>query len=214
MAFLDGIGKKLSVTGKGAVQQAKNYTEVTRLKGLIAEHTKRIESLYCEIGKDYYEKHSEDLAAENRDRMEQIQAFYEQIDQWEEQIQEIRESVRCPQCGAMVLSSARFCNECGYEMGSEAKESMPAGLVCPSCGTPVSRDMKFCVSCGAKLSFEEPDAAAGEEPDVGRHCPVCGTPVDETMLFCVSCGTRLEPVTPTVGADGTQAPPPATQTTT
>ena len=214
MAFFDEIGKKISVTGKGAVQQAKNYTEMSRLKGLVAENRKRIESLYCEIGKDYYEKHREDLTAENRDRMEAIQSFYEQIGQWEEQIKEIRESVRCPQCGAMVPASSRFCNECGYEMGSEARENVPAGEVCPSCGTPISRDMKFCVSCGAKLSFEEPDAATEEELDAGRRCPVCGSPVDESMLFCVSCGTRLEPVTPTAGADGTQAPPPATQITT
>lgn len=214
MAFFDELSKKITVTGRGAVQQAKNYTEVTRLKGLAAENTKRIEGLYCEIGKDYYEKHSQDPEAENKDRMEAIRALYEQIGQWDEQIKVIRESVQCPQCGAMVPASSRFCNECGYEMGSEARAAVPSGLVCPSCGTAVDRDMKFCISCGTKLSFEEPAATLAKEPAAGRRCPVCGNGVDESMLFCISCGTKLEPVTPAVGADGTQAPPPATQTTT
>lgn len=141
----------------------------------------------------YYEKHGDDPESEHRERMETIRTLYEQIAQWEEQIKEIRESVRCPQCGAMVPAASRFCNECGHEMGSEAREQASAGLVCPSCGTAVVREMKFCLSCGAKLSFEEPAPAPAEEPTApDAKCPVCGTPVDASMQFCVACGTKLK----------------------
>ena len=62
--------------------------------------------------------------------------------------------LRCPQCGAVVVAGAAFCQTCGDRL---AEESKPA---------PVN----FCVQCGAQLR------------DGARFCPMCGKTVPEASL--------------------------------
>jgi len=59
---------------------------------------------------------------------------------------------RCPQCGAVVVTGAAFCQTCGERL---AEASKPA---------PVN----FCVQCGAQLR------------EGARFCPMCGKTVPET----------------------------------
>ncbi len=48
----------------------------------------------------------------------------------------------CPNCGVPVVPGARFCTQCGSEVGK----------VCPGCGAIVSPGDRFCASCGRDLS--------------------------------------------------------------
>ena len=59
MAFLDEIGKKISQTGQDMMQKTKDTAESMKLNGAIADEEKRIQTLYLEIGKKYYELHAE-----------------------------------------------------------------------------------------------------------------------------------------------------------
>lgn len=48
----------------------------------------------------------------------------------------------CPNCGAKVSKSAKFCSECGTKI--------PAKKFCAECGKELSATAKFCPECGAK----------------------------------------------------------------
>ena len=50
----------------------------------------------------------------------------------------------CPSCGSEVLSTSKFCNECG--------EKLPVNKFCPECGNKVDASSKFCPECGHKLN--------------------------------------------------------------
>ncbi len=53
-------------------------------------------------------------------------------------------NVPCPQCGASVKSTSKFCPECGTKM-------VPDKIACPQCGAEVGANVKFCPECGTKL---------------------------------------------------------------
>ena len=52
-------------------------------------------------------------------------------------------TVACPKCGTANPASARFCNNCGTQLGGPQK--------CPACGHENPAGAKFCNNCGAKL---------------------------------------------------------------
>ena len=49
----------------------------------------------------------------------------------------------CPNCGAGISASAKFCQECGQKIAKKA--------FCIECGAEVGASAKFCPSCGTKL---------------------------------------------------------------
>jgi class 3 adenylate cyclase len=58
--------------------------------------------------------------------------------------------VTCATCGASASDEARFCANCGAELGRR----------CPTCGAAVTDADRFCASCGTPLSEATPIATA------------------------------------------------------
>jgi hypothetical protein len=57
---------------------------------------------------------------------------------------------RCPNCGATVGPSAKFCGSCGKTIAPPAAGA-PRSLFCANCGQPVKPGAKFCGGCGSRL---------------------------------------------------------------
>jgi len=51
------------------------------------------------------------------------------------------DAINCPNCNAVVPSSAKFCTECGAKMKP----------VCKNCNKELPAGTKFCPECGTKL---------------------------------------------------------------
>jgi membrane protease subunit (stomatin/prohibitin family) len=49
----------------------------------------------------------------------------------------------CPKCGAQIAANARFCNNCGVQLGR--------GKNCPKCNTRVPPGSRFCPNCGTQV---------------------------------------------------------------
>jgi membrane protease subunit (stomatin/prohibitin family) len=49
----------------------------------------------------------------------------------------------CPKCGAQIAANARFCNNCGVQLGG--------GKTCPKCNTQVPPGSRFCPNCGTQV---------------------------------------------------------------
>ena len=56
--------------------------------------------------------------------------------------------VICPNCGARVPATSKFCPECGKTLTPPAAGAM----TCPNCGKSISAGSKFCPECGKKLA--------------------------------------------------------------
>ncbi len=152
MSFLDQIGKKISDAGQGVVQSTKNFADVTKLNGMISDEEKKISVLYGNIGKAYYARHKADNSAEELDSINAINEAFKNIEQYKEQIKQIKGVKVCENCGAELAIGASFCTNCGAQVTqSQAAPSAEGSSVCPNCGKPVAPGSKFCTNCGSKM---------------------------------------------------------------
>jgi len=62
----------------------------------------------------------------------------------------------CPNCGASISATARFCILCGTDVYL-SRTRVPPTLRCPSCGTENKQGSRYCEGCGTALH----DAQAG-----------------------------------------------------
>lgn len=153
MDFFERMGKKISDAGQGVSQQAKNLMEVSQLNSSISENERKITQLYQLMGQLYYEKHKNDAAAEEKDKLDEISRLYDEIFQQKEKIKEIKGIVKCMNCGAEVVSNSAFCNVCGAKMQSAftANTQAASGRICPNCQALVGDNDAFCMNCGIRL---------------------------------------------------------------
>lgn len=75
------------------------------------------------------------------------------------------ESCQCPNCGAVHVSSDKFCPECGMAIRSHE---------CARCGATTEPDWEICPQCGQNLHAE--------------CCSFCGAKTDRGDTFCPECG--------------------------
>lgn len=156
MAFFDEIGKKLNVAGQEAAQQAKNFTDVTKLNSKISEKERKINQLYALIGQHYYENHRDDASSEEPQLIYEISVLINEIYQCREEIRQIKGIQQCQNCGAEVPSASVFCNNCGARVVSEIQNTATSNntdvMMCPNCNAVVKSGSAFCTKCGAKFN--------------------------------------------------------------
>ncbi len=146
MAFFDKITKAT----QDAVRGAKDMTDVVRLNSLISEEKKKMEAVFSQIGKAYYDGHEGDVPEEFAGYFASVKEIKENMDKYNEDIKRIKGTKICEKCGAENLSTAAFCNNCGAPMESVDK-SDDTHKKCPNCGASIEPDAVFCTSCGTKL---------------------------------------------------------------
>lgn len=154
MAFLDGIGKKLSQTGQDVVKKTRNFADSTKYSGMIADEEKAIGELFFQIGQTYYSLHRENPEAALTDLVGQVNGTYDRIEQYQEQINLLNGGRKCPRCGAVVPDNGIFCTACGGRFQEQLQvncqpEENPAEHFCPACGVRLGAGMAFCTNCGA-----------------------------------------------------------------
>ena len=187
MAFFENLGKKISDASQGAAQQAKNFSEVTKLNGSISEKEKKISHLYQAIGEAYYAQHKDDPNAEELEKIDEIKTLTAEIEKCRNEINKIKGIVKCSNCGAEVNAGAVFCSTCGSKMPQEQKEeeAVPEGMRrCPGCDAVVPKENLFCTQCGMKLEpeqSEEPVESAEEAPAEEVVESTEAAPAEETV---------------------------------
>ena len=202
MAFLDDI-----------MQKTKDTTESMKLSTAIASEEKRIQALYLEIGKKYFELHADSYESALEEEVLCIKEANTKIEAYNEQIKRLKGIVRCAVCGGDVPYGAPFCSSCGSKMLNEntvepAAESNVRR--CTHCGLPLNDGAGFCTNCGTKAEAPAPVVEAPApvvetpapvvEAPAAPACPNCGAPVAEGMAFCVNCGTKIGAPTPAAPA--------------
>lgn len=198
MALFEQIGKKLTDASQGVVKQTRNLTDTTRLNMKISENKKKMSQLLFEMGNDYYTKHRKDMDCEEQGYIDQVNALFYEIIEWQKEIEEIKASETCKVCGSRITEGASFCMSCGTKLGvdevEETEEVETSVRKCPVCGACADDDSVFCISCGTKLENDADehfdDEYEAEEAPV-RTCPVCGTEAEDDDIFCMICGTKL-----------------------
>lgn len=186
MAFLDGIGKKLSQTGQDVMKKTRNFADSTKLTGMIADEERNINALYPQIGKAYYDLHKNDPEYALSELVAAVNDAFARIEQLKDQIAAINGGQKCPRCGANVPEGGMFCNSCGAKMPPKVTVEAGAsvGMIrCTNCGAQIPGDQRFCVYCGTEV-------VAPSEPQT-KVCGNCGKEMEENAAFCTGCGSPM-----------------------
>ena len=116
MAFLDELGKKISHAGQSAVQKGKELADIAKINSAVYDEEKKIDDNYREIGKLYYSLHGEDPDVDFAAMIAAIHESESKINEYKQQLKDIKGVVCCEKCGAEVSSNAAFCSACGAPM--------------------------------------------------------------------------------------------------
>lgn len=57
--------------------------------------------------------------------------------------------MKCKKCGASMLATDKFCNQCGWKVEKKAR--------CPECGAALRDGAKFCPECGRMIGEDSSD---------------------------------------------------------
>ncbi|MBR0093234.1 MAG: zinc ribbon domain-containing protein [Lachnospiraceae bacterium] len=192
--ILDDLGKKLSEAGKSTLAKTREMSSVSKLNSAIRAEERTQESLFMQLGKEYYTLHEDAVGGDFADIVREIRESKERSAELAEQINEIRGIRICPECGAEVPLGAIFCNICGVklpEYEAPEREGKQVTERCPGCGREVHETDKFCLTCGTKIEREEietvedaetisaPEETAEERPHDPEKEVFSGEVVDE-----------------------------------
>ena len=197
MSFFDKIGEKISQTSQSAAQKTRNTAETIRLKGLVSEEKKRINSAQLEIGKIYYEAYYESAQPPFQEFVNSIKESEVKIEAYTEQIKQLKGVLKCVSCGGENPHDAPFCSSCGIAIETEntvisAENSSKSQ--CRSCGNQLAENVAFCTSCGTKVATAS-EVEIITELDAEMKNPIC-LGCEEEMepddSFCLNCGQKVD----------------------
>lgn len=195
MAFFESLGKKASEATAKAAQQAKVFSETSKLNSLISEEEKKINGNYYELGKLYAAIHQNDYEENFAGMITAIAASERKIKAYRAQILEVKGVMHCQKCGAEVAKGSAFCSSCGNPMPKNETVDLSKCDKCAQCGALVEKGMRFCTTCGSPMSA--PVVAPAEQPNVpeaaATHtCPKCNAVLEADALFCTECGEKIQ----------------------
>ena len=120
MAIWDNITKKAAQISEKAVKQAKDLSEVAKLKIQIVEAEKTAEDAYAQLGRLYAAAHPEDFEEGFASLIAAAANAEQTIKTLRQQLRDAKGVAVCEKCGAEVAKDAAFCSACGAEMPKPA----------------------------------------------------------------------------------------------
>ena len=120
MAIWDDIMKKAAALSEKAVKQAKDLSEVAKLKLQIAEAEKAADDAYAKLGRLYAAAHAEDCEEAFAAEMAAAVNAEQTVKTLKGQLHDAKGVAVCEKCGAEVAKDAAFCSTCGAEMPKPA----------------------------------------------------------------------------------------------
>ena len=155
MAIWDDIAKKAAALSDKAVKQARDLSEVAKLKLQIAEAEKAVEDSYTQLGRLYAAAHRSDYEEGFASVMAAVTNAEQTVKTLHQQLQDAKGVTVCEKCGAEVAKDAAFCSACGAEIPKPAPvEAEVVTEEAPTEETPAE-----------EAPAEEPEAPAAEVTD-------------------------------------------------
>ena len=155
MAIWDDIAKKAAALSDKAVKQARDLSEVAKLKLQIAEAEKAVEDSYTQLGRLYAAAHRSDYEEGFASVMAAVTNAEQTVKTLHQQLQDAKGVTVCEKCGAEVAKDAAFCSACGAEIPKPAPvEAEVVTEAAPAEETPAE-----------EAPAEEPEAPAAEVTD-------------------------------------------------
>lgn len=113
---------------KKVAQRTSNVINQTKLTFAVNEAQNKVKDAYSEIGKIMYKKHLDGLETDEiySELLEKIDKLMDEISMLNDKIAELKNSLKCPECGAFNSVDSEYCSKCGAQLSSddEAEEDV------------------------------------------------------------------------------------------
>lgn len=119
MAFFEELGKTLTKVGEATVQKTKEVADFTKANAKILEIQNKLDKAYTEVGKKYLELHPANDEEDMKAVVDAVYLLEDQLKELKKQLQELKGTVKCENCGTESDAEAVFCSKCGKELKKE-----------------------------------------------------------------------------------------------
>ena len=167
MSFINKLGEKLAQTSQSAAQKTKSTAETLKLKGMISDEEKKINNVYQQIGKVYYETCGNNPEESFVELISKIKDSEEKISSCVDQIRHLKGTITCQECNGEVPEGSAYCCTCGSPIPT-AVVADEEDNTCDQCGFVASDDLLFCTNCGNSL---KPPIEQTDETLLVEHVP-------------------------------------------
>lgn len=103
---------------KNVIGKTNNVVAQTKLKFAISETEDKIKEIYAEIGKEIYGNYktagdASDTVAEKCIKIDELMT---EVSEFKEQLSSLKETLKCPDCGAYNHTDDVYCSKCGTKL--------------------------------------------------------------------------------------------------
>jgi Zn finger protein HypA/HybF involved in hydrogenase expression len=109
MAFFDDV-KKLT---KNVADKGKEAIEITKLNSQVSTEKDKMKDIFAKIGEQVYAAYKNGEDRGFGDSCLMLQEIDAKVDEIKAKLMEIKDSAKCPACGAEVSKEVAFCPKCG-----------------------------------------------------------------------------------------------------
>ena len=118
MVSMDGLGGFLKENGKKAMDAAKEAAAIAKVKADMKAEELKMNNTYVEIGKLFCSHASGEIDEVFIPLLQKIADSKEKLINLEAELDKLKKTVTCTECGGKSPAGSRFCNICGAELST------------------------------------------------------------------------------------------------
>ena len=122
MSFFNDIKGKISKSSQDTVKKAKSIAGIAKLNSQIAEEQRALMTFYAQIGEKYYSLNKDAPAEEFAQFCDRITAGIMRVAELQAEIQRLKNTRLCPNCGAACPANVQYCSTCGGQFPQASQE--------------------------------------------------------------------------------------------
>lgn len=124
MTFFNKLKGKAGCFAQKAAKKSGKMMEITKLNMNISTEKEALKSLYHELGEYCFKKYTSGETNDSTvaELCEEVKIHLENIDFFNEKINEVKNMTVCSSCGNEMLKTNEFCGKCGVKVNAKGEQ--------------------------------------------------------------------------------------------